>query len=119
MVDDTEYPDPEDPTQTVSFDNRSTAWFAQLSIRPAFVSNKVLQNLELAGRFSSFKTPEGAPWEVDQTQFEIGLNYWIDWRTVFKFSYRAISGGEENQHGGEEAEEGMTNAFFIHWAIGF
>ena len=119
QVDDAEYPEPENPTETHTFDNKSTAWFAQLSIRPAFVDSKLIKNLELAGRYSSFKTPEGAPWEVDQSQFEIGLNYWIDWRTVFKFSYRAISGGEEDHHGGEEAEEGMTNAFFIHWAIGF
>ena len=119
QVDDATYPEPEDPTEEHTFDNQSTAWFAQLSIRPAFVSNKFIQNLELAGRYSSFKTPEGAPWELDQNQFEIGLNYWIDWRTVFKFSYRSISGGVEKPHGSEEAEEGMTNAFFIHWAIGF
>lgn len=118
-VDDADYPEPEDPTVTHTFDNKSTAWFAQVSIRPAFVSSKLFQNLELASRYSALKTPDGAPWGVDQTQFEIGLNYWIDWRTVFKFSYRSISGGAEAEHGGEESEEGMTNAFFIHWAIGF
>ncbi len=118
-VDDAEYPEPENPSETHTFDNNSTAWYAQLSIRPAFTDNALLKNLELAGRYSSFETPKGAPWELDQTQFEIGLNYWIDWRTVFKISYRSINGGGEAPHGGEEAEEGMTNAFFIHWAIGF
>lgn len=116
-VEDAEYPEPDEPGETHTFDNSSTTWFAQLSLRPAFVENSFFQNLEVAGRFSQIKTPEGAPWEVDQDQWEIGLNYWLDWRTLFKFSYRTIS-GKAGGHGGEE-EEGGGNTFFIHWAIGF
>ena len=115
-VDEAEYPEEDNPNEFHTFDNKSTTWFAQLSLRPAFVENKFLQNLEIAGRYSTLKTPEGAPWEVDQKQWEIGLNYWLDWRTLFKFSYRTIS-GETGEHGGDE--EGSGNAFFIHWAIGF
>ncbi len=115
-VEEAEFPEPDEPGEFHTFDNKSTTWFAQLSLRPAFVENKFIQNLEIAGRYSSLRTPEGAPWEVDQKQWEVGLNYWLDWRTLFKFSYRTIS-GEAGEHGGEPSETG--DAFFIHWAIGF
>ncbi|MCB0586562.1 MAG: hypothetical protein KDD06_14725 [Phaeodactylibacter sp.] len=115
-VEEAEFPEPDELGEFHTFDNKSTTWFAQLSLRPAFVENKFIQNLEIAGRYSSLRTPEGAPWEVDQKQWEVGLNYWLDWRTLFKFSYRTIS-GEAGGHGGG-AEEG-GDAFFIHWAIGF
>lgn len=116
-VDEAEYPEPDEPGEMHTFGNKSTTWFAQLSLRPAFVENKFFQNLEIAGRYSSLKTPEGAPWEVDQKQWEIGLNYWLDWRTLFKFTYRNIS-GTAGEHGGEEGA-GLGDAFFVHWAIGF
>ncbi|MCB0632938.1 MAG: hypothetical protein R2824_32965 [Saprospiraceae bacterium] len=115
-VEEAEFPEPDEPGEFHSFTNNSQAWFVQASIRPAFVENAFMQNLELAGRYSSLKTPEGAPWEVDQKQWDIGLNYWLDWRTVFKFAYRKIS-GTAGEHGGEET--GLGDAFFIHWAIGF
>lgn len=115
-VDDADYPEEDDPNEFHTFDNKSSTWFAQLSLRPAYVENKFFQNLELAARYSAIKTPEGAPWETDQKQFELGLNYWVDWRTVFKFTYANIS-GEAGGHGGEEEAGG--SAFFIHWAIGF
>jgi len=118
-VDDANYPDHENPGELVTFDNSSSTWFAQLSIRPALLENKFVRNLELAARYSALKTPEGSEWEVDQTQLELGINYWIDWRTLFKVSYRISNTTEDEQgepgHG--EAEGG--NAFFVHWAIGF
>ena len=112
-VDEAEYPD-EDPNSFITFDNHSTAWFAQLSLRPAMVDDNFFRNLEIAGRYSKLKTPEEAHWGVNQGQWEIGLNYWLDWRTLFKFSYRIVNG--EAAHGGEAAP---ANTFFLHWAIGF
>lgn len=110
------YPEPDNPDEMHSFDNSSTTWFVQASLRPAFVEDKFLQNLEIAGRYSALKTPETAPWGVDQNQWEIGLNYWLDWRTLFKFSYRIVT-GEAGEHGGDE--EIPENGLFVHWAIGF
>ena len=116
-VDEAAFPEEDDPTELHSFDNSSSTWFAQLSIRPAFVSSKLVQNLELATRYSSIETPEGAPWEANQQQWEIGLNYWFDWRTLVKVSYRSVS-GEAGGHS-EDEENGGEDSFFIHWAIGF
>lgn len=117
-VDDADYEDPEDPTgsTTFTFDNQSRAYFIQGAIRPSFVSSKFFQNLELAVRYSDMETPEGALWETDEDQWDIGLNYWLDWRTVFKFTFRKGGAGEEES---EEEHEGLGNAFFVHWAIGF
>lgn len=115
-VGDANYPDHEIPGNFVTFKNNSSTWFAQLSLRPALVENKFIRNLELAGRYSVLKTPEGSEWEVDEKQIDIGINYWLDWRTVLKISYRISEGAEgEGGHG----EESAGNALFVHWAIGF
>ncbi|MCB9326437.1 MAG: hypothetical protein H6571_22050 [Lewinellaceae bacterium] len=122
-VDDAEYPDHENPGEFITFDNSSSTWFAQLSLRPALVDNNFIRNIEFAGRYSTLITPEGSEWEVDQTQLDLGINYWFDWRTVLKFSYR-ISGSAEAAHDEPDVpdvhgEEVTGNVFFIHWAIGF
>jgi hypothetical protein len=120
-VDKATYPDHEVPDDVISFDNSSTTWFAQVALRPALIENKFFRNLELAARFSSLKTPEGSGWEADNTKFDIGLNYWIDWRTAIKISYGSVKEAKADQgdpgepgHGG-----GVGNTFYIHWAIGF
>ena len=87
-VDDANFPDHENPGDFVTYDNSSTTWFAQLSIRPALAENNFVRSLEFAGRYSTLKTPEGSEWEVDNTQLDLGINYWLDWRTLFKVSYR-------------------------------
>jgi len=120
-VDDANYPFHENPDDLVTFDNNSTAWFAQLSLRPALVENNVVRQLEFAGRYSALKTPEGSEWETDQTQIDLGVNYWVDWRTLFKVSYRISNGGDDHEEEEEAGHGGGVegNALFIHWAIGF
>ncbi len=116
-VGDAKYPDHENPGNFITFDNSSTTWFTQVSFRPALVEDDFVRNLEFAGRYSVIQTPEGSEWEVDKTQIDLGVNYWLDWRTVLKFSYKINSGtaSEDPNHGGDTE----ANAFFIHWAIGF
>ena len=118
MLDQAQYPDPEDTSKMVSFDNNSMAWFAQFSIRPALVENKFVRRLEFAARYSALKTPESAAWEADETQLDLGINYWVDWRTVLKVGYR-ISTTAAEEHAEPGHDEITGNAFFVHWAIGF
>lgn len=117
-VDDADYPDPEDPTgvETFTFSNKSETFFIQGSIRPSFVSNSFFQNLELAMRYSDIQTPENAHWHTEEDQLDIGLNYWLDWRTVLKFTFRKSGQGVDES---EEEHKESGNAFFVHWAIGF
>ena len=119
-VDDANYPFHENPDDLITFDNNSSTWFAQISLRPALVENNFVRRLEFAGRYSTLKTPEGSEWETDQTQVDLGINYWIDWRTLFKVSYRISNSKEDGTTEEPDGHGGAPgNAFFVHWAIGF
>ncbi len=83
------YEDFESGIGTYSFNNSSTAFYIQASIRPTGASLEFLDNLELSGRYSEFDTPEGALWgggKKDQTA--ISLDYWLGWNRVFKIAYQ-------------------------------
>lgn len=105
-------------TETYSFENKSNSSFFQLGYRPTF-GNQLVRNLELVGRYSTLNAPEGAPWESENTQLTLGLNYWIDWRTAIKLAYQmdSVSGGHGEN--GEEPEALDVNTFFIQWTLGF
>lgn len=118
-VDDAIYVSPEDPDEIFEFENKSKTYFAQFSIRPAYINTKIIENMEFAARYSKLTTPEGAPWETDGNNWDFSLNYWLDWRTVVKFSYQNRSGGGDGLDGEAEADSGSGDSFFIHWAIGF
>ena len=76
-----------DTTLTYSFDNKTSASFAQFSIRPVGVDNKTLKNFELAYRYSNYTTPNSSTWGQNSYEHDFGLDYWITWRTVLKFTY--------------------------------
>ncbi|NOZ03286.1 MAG: hypothetical protein GXO92_01565 [FCB group bacterium] len=101
------------------FTNESNAYYAQLSLRPAYVTNRLLKQLEFVGRYSNLAMAEGAPWESTKDQVAVGVNYWLDWRSVLKFSYQRSNAEEAGESGTEDHDSGTTEAFFIHWAIGF
>ena len=107
------------------FNNVSSAYYAQLSIRPSMSGSNFLRKLELVGRYSVMETPEGSLWEANATQTAIGLNFWLDWRTVLKFGYQTTDGLGGGGHSDEpgavevELETPTTDMFYIHLAIGF
>ena len=70
-----------------TFNNKTSSLFAQLSIRPVGISNKLLKNVELAYRYSNYTTPKNSAWGQNFHENDFGLNYWISWRTVLKFTY--------------------------------
>lgn len=70
-----------------SFNNHPSAYYAAAMIRPAHVHN-FLHNVELAGRYSKFMTPVGAPWGGgDKKQWDVSLDYWLKWNSLVKFTY--------------------------------
>jgi len=82
---------------TYTFNNNSTAYYTQLTIRPSGTSNKFLNNVELAGRYSSFKGPKAALWGGNTVkQTAIGLDYYFSWSNLIKFEYN-IQDGMPNQ----------------------
>jgi len=100
-----------------TFNNQSQAFYAQLSYRPSMLDVKVLKDLEFVGRYSTLNTPEGSVWESQQTQVAIGINYWLTWRSVLKFSYQVtdIVGG----HDAVPGESTKITGMYAHWALGF
>lgn len=83
------YVNPTDPTQTFHFTNFQQGYYGMLALRP-IVSNKVLRNFELAGRFSQYDNPTGAAWENHTRQIDVALDYWLNWRTVIKLCYENL-----------------------------
>jgi hypothetical protein len=86
LVNSQQYINPND-SSAYSFDNKSTSAFAQISIRPASSSNKVVKNLELAFRYVKYTTPGNSTWGANYHEEDLGLDYWLSWRTVLKFTY--------------------------------
>tara|TARA_R110001592_G_scaffold103889_4_gene292452 strand:- start:232 stop:1491 length:1260 start_codon:yes stop_codon:yes gene_type:complete len=123
QVDDANYAIPEDTLGLYyDFNNVSSAYYAQVSLRPSLSGNKFLSRLEAVGRYSIMETPEGSLWESNPTQIAVGLNYWLDWRTVLKFGYQTtdgVGGHSEEPAGAEEMATPSTDLFYIHLAIGF
>ncbi len=123
--------------ETFRFNNESSAYFVQATFKPAFVSNRFFQKLEFAGRYSAMSLAPDAPWGKEKNQWAISLNYWLDWRTVVKFSYQytdsptasspvdthavpgAVAGGGGDGEAAEESGTPLGGAFLIHWSFGF
>lgn len=125
-VDDMAFAVPGDTTNSFfyDFENETLSYFAQLSVRPSFVGSEFIKNLEFNARYSFLDTPDRALWGVSESQWDVGINYWLDWRSVFKITYRfgpdVGTGGHGEGHADELGGHGSGgNAFFIHWAIGF
>lgn len=92
-----------------SFNNASSAWFAQIAIRPAFIENKFFKNVELTGRYSALQTPSKSYWGQNIGQIAMGINYWLKWNSVIKINYQI------EQVKGADSENGI----FIQWGLGF
>ncbi|MFI5221369.1 MAG: hypothetical protein ACHQK8_03510, partial [Bacteroidia bacterium] len=91
-----------DSAHSQSVTMTSNAWYGQLSIRPTQVENDILKNIEIVGRYSQFTPPAGTAtlvpgglWGVDKdviSQLAVGINYWLRWDAVLKFSYTSQDG---------------------------
>jgi len=113
-VDDAFYFDPADG-ETYTFNNKSNAYYMQLSYRPTMSGNSFIKNLEFVGRYTALNTPEGAEWESEAKQTSFGINYWLSWRSLIKFSYET----GETIGGHDSVGLVNTDTFSVHWAIGF
>lgn len=122
-VDEATYFEPEDDgagnitLEPYTFENSSNAYYGQISYRPTMAGNDVVKNFEIAYRYSVFNGPEGAEWEQEAKQWSVALNYYINWRTLFKLSYQSTN--QAGGHGVAEGESIQTDGIFIHWALGF
>ena len=101
-----------------TFNNHTTSFFVQCAIRP-IGADGFAKNLELAGRYTSFNLPANSSYGMDQHSVTIGLNYWINWRTVFKLTYETYTGTNTASKtvAPDAADAIKSNTFFVHFAI--
>lgn len=113
------YVNPADSSLTYTFDNHSTTGFIQLSLRPMFMENKILKNFELAGRYGNYTTPENSLWGSKSNAYAVGLDYWLSWRTVLKFTYEAIKSNDTSSKdlGGSNGAIVQSNSFYLQFSI--
>lgn len=101
-----------------SFDNKTTASFEQISIRPISVDNKLLKNLELAYRHVNYKTPVNSIAGQNYYENDYGLDYWLSWRTVLKLTYaRSQSTSTANISAGGTGGVTNVNSVYLQFAI--
>ena len=80
---------------TYSFDNTMQSYFAQFTFRPSMAHNKFLKKTELMFRYGDVTPPKDAVWcPKDKngqggsiTRLDIGLCYWINWRSGLRLAY--------------------------------
>jgi hypothetical protein len=107
-----QYIKPTDST-AYTFDNTTHSAFAQISIRPVSAESKLLKNLELAFRYVNYKSPGNSLWGQNYHEEDIGLDYWLTWRTVLKFTY-AMSHGVSTANVSAGGTAGTTDMSSIH-----
>lgn len=116
-ISDVNYVNPVDTTLTYSFDNHTTSVFAQCAIRPAGLHN-FLQNFELAGRYTNYTTPANSIWGSNQHSFTIGLDYWLNWRSVVKLTYETYTGNSTaSQTLNAYTGSTKTNTLYLQFSI--
>lgn len=95
-VDETKYPF---DLKSAFKSNKSSAWYAQGSLRPTTFDLQYLNNVEFALRYSKFITPANSPWGNAMInsagnsihQIAYGINYWLAWDCLIKFTYQRQS----------------------------
>jgi hypothetical protein len=100
-----------------TFNNTLQSYFAQISIRPGMSTNKYLKKTEFLLRYSDLTPPKDAVWCPKDnngqggsiTRMDIGLCYWVSWRTGLRFAYEIST-----MPGGEHQKE-----LVVRFAIGF
>lgn len=91
-VDRENYINPNDSTQTYTYNNHSTSAFGVISLRPSYADNKFWKNVEASFRWADYIAPANSAWGSNTTQVTEGLAYWLSWRTVLKLSHETQNG---------------------------
>ncbi|MEI8279791.1 MAG: hypothetical protein WCG87_08490 [Bacteroidota bacterium] len=91
MVNDMNYMNPNDSTQTYTFSNKTSTAFGQVSFRPTLAKNNVIKNLELAFRYVNYTSPKNSTWGQNYNEMDVALDYWLSWRTVLKLAYESVN----------------------------
>jgi hypothetical protein len=98
-----------------TFDNNTSSYFAQVSLRPTGADSKLVKNLEAAFRIGNFITPRNSLWGQRSDLIEGGLLYWINWRTVLKFGYQYSK--SDSRALDDPGTRAVSKSFFLQFSI--
>lgn len=100
-----------------TFHNHTTSFFTQCSLRPVGAAG-FIKNFELAGRYTTYNTPANSIFGANQHTVTVGLDYWLNWRSVFKVTYESYTGNSTASKA-LSAYTGITkiNTFYVQFAI--
>jgi hypothetical protein len=117
-VDHADFINPTD-SSIYSFDNHTTTGYIMAALRPMFSKNDIIKNFEVAARYGNYTTPANSLWGTKDNSFAVGLNYWLSWRTVIKFTYEAIKGTSmiSTSLGGTPGTVIKSNSMYLQFAI--
>lgn len=118
-VDHVDYVNPTDTTTTFSFNNHTTTGYIMAALRPTFSANKFVKNLEAVARYGNYTTPANSIWGTKDNSLAFGLNYWLNWRTVLRFTYEAIKGTNTvgTNIGGTTGAITQSNSMYLQFSV--
>lgn len=74
-----------DSGSALEFNNNRNGGYLQISYRPTKIED--LKNWELVSRIDHIKTPTNSPESLDENRYALGVDYWLDSRTLVKAAY--------------------------------
>lgn len=117
-IDRADYINPTD-SSSYSFDNHTKTGYIMAALRPMFATNKIIKNFEVGDRYGNYTTPANSLWGTKDNSLAVGLNYWLNWRTVARFSYEAIKGANtiSENIGGTPGAVTKSNSMYLQFSI--
>jgi hypothetical protein len=118
-IDHADYVNPTDVGGTYSFTNHTKTGYIMAALRPMYSENKIIKNFELAGRYGNYTTPANSVWGTKDNSLAVGLNYWMNWRTVVRYTYEAVKGTNtvSENIGGTPGAITQSNSMYLQFSI--
>ncbi|MEO9211424.1 MAG: hypothetical protein ABI208_10015 [Ginsengibacter sp.] len=113
----TDYINPVD-SSSYSFNNHTTTGYIMASLRPILYKS-FIKNFEIAARYGNYTSPDNSLFGTKDNSLALGLNYWLNWRTVVRYTYEAIN--ETNRVstglGGTHGAITKSNSMYVQFSI--
>lgn len=113
------YNNPVNAGTSYTFNNKTKTGYIMASLRPTYSDNPIFKNFEVAARYGNYTTPANSLFGTKDNSLSVGLDYWLNWRTVIKFSYEAIKGENtvSTDIGGTPGAITKSNSMYLQFSI--
>ena len=105
-------------SSTYSFNNHTTTGYVMAALRPVSFKN-FIKNFEIAGRYGNYTSPANSLFGTKDNSLALSLNYWLNWRTVVRYTYEAIKGTDRisDALGGTPGAVTQSNSMYLQFSI--